>query len=161
MLTVEDKKGFNWREISLIPCLEGNMMDTYFTLAIYEILIKNLQEKNLEHFYEKVIEPAFSVFAEMEYRGIDVDTDQMTGVARTLHSKVTDGEDKLHELDFVDSEENIHSNKVQRGHLYTNEGGCELYPPDWTKKKKPSVSKDTLKLLLEQIGGELEERIAE
>ena len=69
MLTVEGKK-FDWKNISLIQCVEGNAKDTYATAKVYVKLLEEVRHKKLEHLYEKLIAPLTVAFRDMEFSDI-------------------------------------------------------------------------------------------
>ena len=102
--------------------------------------------------------PSLEVFAEMEYNGMDIDTDVLDSVGKQLRSKNMDGEDDIYNCKGVVKTDNLSSNNDLIEILYTREEGMGLYPPDKTEKGSPSVSAPTLKLLLEHIEEELQAR---
>jgi hypothetical protein len=67
-------------------------------------------------------------------------------------------EDFLYTCKGVMKTDNLSSNGDLIEILYTREEGMGLYPPDKTPKGSPSVAAPTLKLLLEHIEDELENR---
>jgi len=158
MLTINIPNTFDWSSISLSDCAEGNAMDTYFTLKLFDLICEKLGDSPMMKLIEQVIMPSLEVFSEMEYEGLDVDLDTLTKVGRTLTSKNMDEEDLLYSCKGVQKTDNLSSNNHLIEVLYTREGGMELYPPDKTASGKPSVSAPTLKLLLEHIDEELKKR---
>tara|TARA_R110002051_G_scaffold289537_2_gene352614 strand:+ start:2829 stop:3308 length:480 start_codon:yes stop_codon:yes gene_type:complete len=158
MLTINNPNTFDWASISLSDCVEGNAMDTYFTLKLFDLICEKLGDSPMMNLIEKVIMPSLEVFAEMEYEGLNVDVPTLESVGKTLNSKNMDEEDDLYSCVAVEKTDNLSSNNHLIEILYTREGGMELYPPDKTASGKPSVSAPTLKLLLEHIEGELKKR---
>jgi len=158
MLTVVNPKRFDWANISLSDCCEGNAADAYFTLKLYELFKDELSNIKLDRFFEEVIVPATSVFSKMEYSGLDVSVSKLGIVGKTLKDCNIDSEDLLYLYKEVTSKDNLSSTVNMCEILYTRDGGFELYPPDKTTKGSPSVSAPTLKILLEQIESELEGR---
>jgi len=158
MLTVVNPKTFNWSEMSIHDCCEGNAADSHFTLKLFYLIEEKLGEMGMMCLVDKIIVPATEVFAEMEYAGLDVDMEQLEVVGRQLYNKNINQEDELYGRNQVLKEDNLSSNQDLASILYTRELGFEFYPPDRTSKGAPSVSAPTLKLLLEQIDEELKSR---
>ena len=158
MLTIDNPKNFDWENMSLSDCSEGNAMDAYFTLKLYDLMCEKTEGKPMHDLMEKLIMPSLEEFANIEYNGLNVDPTVLGSVGRSLNSKNMEEEDLLYECKGITKEDNLSSNVTLIEILYTREGGMELYPPDKTGKGKPSVSAPTLKLLLEHIEEELESR---
>ena len=158
MLTITNPNTFDWSSMSLSDCAEGNAMDTYFTLKLFDLICEKLEGSPMLRLIEEVIMPSLEVFSEMEYEGLNVDLPTLDSVGRALSAKNMDEEDALYSCEAVHKTDNLSSNNHLIEILYTREGGMELYPPDKTGTGKPSVSAPTLKLLLEQIEQELSKR---
>ena len=158
MLTIDNPKNFDWENMSLSDCCEGNAMDAYFTLKLYDLMCEKTEGKPMHDLMEKLIMPSLEEFANIEYNGLNVYPTVLGSVGRSLNSKNMEEEDLLYECKGITKEDNLSSNVTLIEILYTREGGMELYPPDKTGKGKPSVSAPTLKLLLEHIEEELESR---
>ena len=151
MLTIQNPKTFDWANMSLSDCCEGNAMDSYFTLKLFDLICDKL-DPNTFSLVEKVLAEANPIFADIEYQGMPVDSVALKSVGKQLRDKNTDN---LYAYKQVLKTDNISSTKDLIEILYTREGGFELYPPDKTNKGKPSVSAPTLKLLLEFVNEEL------
>ena len=158
MLTIHNPKTFDWANMPLVDCCEGNAMDVYFTLKLYNKVSFMLEGLGMKDISEKVLMPSLEVFAKMEREGLLVSEDRLTTVGKTLSDRNIDNEDSLYAFDSVKKTDNLSSNNDLIEILYTREGGMEMYPPDKTSKGKPSVSAPTLKLLLELVEGELKKR---
>ena len=158
MLTVDNPKRFDWANMDLSDCCEGNAMDTYFTLKLFDLIMEKFEGQPVMKLIENVVMPSLETFAEMEYNGLDVDTATLDSVGKQLRSTNIDEEDFLYTCKGVTKVDNLSSNNDLIEILYTRETGMGLYPPDKTAKGKPSVSAPTLKLLLEHIDAELESR---
>jgi len=154
MLTIHNPKTFDWSSISLADCCEGNAMDSYFTLKLFELICEKMDEPTLL-LVEKVLAEANTIFADIEYEGMNVDRDALQTVGKALKDKNIDDNDNLYAYKQVLKTDNLSSTKDLIDILYTREGGFEVYPPDKTNKGKPSVSAPTLKLLLEFVNEEL------
>jgi len=158
MLTVDNPRTFDWASMSLADCCEGNAFDVHFTLKLFNMLEEKLEELGMRDMFAKVISPSLPVFAQIEYLGLDVDTEALTLLGDQLRLKNIEQEDSLYSCPGVTSQDNMSSNQNLIEILYTREGALELYPPDKTTKGSPSVSAPTLKLLLEHINKELSTR---
>ena len=158
MLTISNPNTFDWANMPLEDCADGNAKDTYFTLKLFDLICEKLEGNSVMNLIENIIMPSLEEFAEMEYNGLDVDPDALQSVGRTLNSKNIDEEDLLYSCHGVQKTDNLSSNNYLIEILYTREGGMELYPPDRTGKGKPSVAAASLKLLLDHIEEELESR---
>tara|TARA_R110002020_G_scaffold59341_6_gene161856 strand:+ start:299 stop:778 length:480 start_codon:yes stop_codon:yes gene_type:complete len=158
MLTVKNPKNFDWENMPLIDCVEGNAKDTYFTLKLFNLIYKKLDELDNLEILEKVLMPSLPVFAEMEWEGLLVDPNQLSVVGKSLSDKNIETEDTLYLCRGVKKTDNLASASDLIEILYTREEALELYPPDKTPKGKPSVSAPTLKILLEHIETELSSR---
>jgi|TARA_R110000824_G_scaffold128983_3_gene290165 DNA polymerase I-like protein with 3'-5' exonuclease and polymerase domains len=158
MLTIENPKNFDWANMSLSDCCEGNAMDAYFTLKLFDLVEDKLDDLKVLPFVEKILSDALESFAEMEYEGLLVSTDKLSTLRKELKELTLNQEDALYFFDQVQKTDNLASNNDLIDIFYLREGGFEFYPPDKTAKGSPSVSAPTLKLLLEQINEELTKR---
>jgi DNA polymerase I-like protein with 3'-5' exonuclease and polymerase domains len=158
MLTIKNPKTFDWANMDLSDCCEGNAADTYFTLKLYNLIQDKLADLGMENIINRLIMPSLDTFSQMEYEGMQVCEEKLETVGRQLRTSNIDAEDSLYGHAEVQVSDNLSSNNDLIEILYTREGGFELYPPDRTPKGTPSVSAPTLKLLLEQIEEELTKR---
>lgn len=159
MLGITDPGKFDWENISLSACANGNYMDAHFTLQLFYIFQKKMEEKKMDKVFFKVICPALNEFALIEYNGINVSTEKLDEVGKQLRNNNIDQEDLLYDCKGITKEDNLSSNNDLIDILYTRDGGLELYPPDKTAKGSPSVSAPTLELLLDFINQELASRV--
>jgi len=158
MLTVRNGKKFDWSSISLFDCLQGNAMDSHYTLKIFNVLKEKLDEMEVSDFYEKVLSPANTVFMEPEYHGLTVSRDKLKSVGKELNDAIIIVHDGLYDYPQLNNKENLSSSRDLRGILYTKEKGFAFYPPDKTDKGAPSVSAPTLDIILSQIKKEIASR---
>jgi len=158
MLTIKNPKTFDWANMPLSDCCEGNAADSYFTLKIFNLISEKISEMRMDNILESLIMPALPVFVEMEHRGMDVSEQQLKIVGKQLRNANINEEDNLYTFKEVKKSDNLSSNNDLIEILYTREGAFEMYPPDRTGKGSPSVSAPTLKLLLAQIEEELANR---
>lgn len=158
MLTIDNPSKFDWANMPLSDCCEGNAMDSYFTLKLFDLICEKMEGESMYKLLDKVVMPSLETFADMEYHGLDVDPTVLEAVGRKLGTKNMNEEDFLYGCQGVTKVDNLSSNNDLIEILYTREEGMNLYPPDKTAKGKPSVSAPTLKLLLEHIEEELKTR---
>tara|TARA_A100001515_G_scaffold134763_2_gene125151 strand:- start:1384 stop:1860 length:477 start_codon:yes stop_codon:yes gene_type:complete len=158
MLTIDNPKNFDWSSMSLSDCCEGNAMDAYFTLKLFDLVEEKLDALGTLPFVEKVLPDALECFSDMEWQGLDVSTDKLSVLARELKEITMQQEDDLYEFPQIQKTDNLSSNNDLIDIFYLREGAFEFYPPDKTAKGSPSVSAPTLKILLEQINEELSKR---
>tara|TARA_R110002020_G_scaffold163895_3_gene350100 strand:+ start:1011 stop:1490 length:480 start_codon:yes stop_codon:yes gene_type:complete len=158
MLTIDNPKNFDWANMSLSDCCEGNAMDSYFTLKLFDLVEAKLDDLGVLPFVNKVLSPALESFSEMEYDGLLVSKTRLSTLAKELRELTLNQEDSLYLFDQVSKKDNLSSNNDLIDIFYLREGGFEFYPPDNTAKGSPSVSAPTLKILLEQINEELVKR---
>jgi DNA polymerase I-like protein with 3'-5' exonuclease and polymerase domains len=158
MLTIDNPNKFDWANIPLSDCCEGNALDAHFTLKLFNLICEKMSKDSMFKLIEHIIMPSLEEFSEMEYNGLNVDTKVLDSVGRELDTKNMNEEDFLYLCKGVEKTDNLSSNNDLIDILYTREEGLGLYPPDKTSKGKPSVSAPTLKLLLEHIEEELKSR---
>jgi|TARA_A100000172_G_C2945957_1_gene77344 DNA polymerase I-like protein with 3'-5' exonuclease and polymerase domains len=158
MLTIDNPKNFDWANMSLSDCCEGNAMDSYFTLKLFDLVEEKLGELDVLPFVTKVLPDALGAFAEMEHEGLHVSEDRLSTLAKELKELTLNREDSLYHFDQINKTDNLSSNNDLIDIFYLREGSFEFYPPDKTAKGSPSVSAPTLKVLLEQINEELTKR---
>tara|TARA_R110002110_G_scaffold206304_1_gene418489 strand:+ start:951 stop:1430 length:480 start_codon:yes stop_codon:yes gene_type:complete len=158
MLTIKNPKKFDWKNMPLSDCCEGNAMDSYFTLKLFNLICEKMEGEPMFKLIEEIMMPSLEIFSDIEYQGMDVDPKVLNSVGKDLSSKNMEEEDNLYYCSGIRKTDNMSSNNDLIEILYTREDGLELYPPDKTAKGNPSVSAPTLKLLLEHIDEELESR---
>ena len=144
--------------MSLSDCCEGNAMDSYFTLKLFDLVSEKLDDLGVLDFVERVLPDALGVFSDMEYGGLLVSDTKLALLRKDLKELTLNQEDSLYHFNQVKKTDNLASNNDLIDLFYLREGGFEFYPPDKTAKGSPSVSAPTLKILLEQINEELVKR---
>jgi DNA polymerase I-like protein with 3'-5' exonuclease and polymerase domains len=158
MLTVNNPNRFDWANMPLLECCEGNALDSYFTLKLFNLFEERLDELKLLEFYNEVLVPAASTFSEMELSGLEVCPKKLNLVGKIIRNFNLETEDTLYSFSEVNAKDNLASTLHLQEILYTREDGFALYPPDKTAKGSPSVSAPTIKILLEQIEEVLDSR---
>jgi len=158
MLTIDNPKKFDWANMSLSDCCEGNAMDSYFTLKLFSLVEEKLEGLKVLPFVEKLLPLSLEAFAEIEYEGLVVSKQRLSTLSKELKELTLTREDSLYMFNQIKKTDNLSSNNDLINILYLREGSFEFYPPDKTAKGSPSVSAPTLKILLEQINEELVRR---
>ena len=156
MLTVEGKK-FDWKNIPLNFCVEGNAKDTYGTARVYHKLLQELEERKLGKLYEKLIAPLTMAFRDIEYEGLEIDEVKLEELGAELEDKKGKAERALRDAAGLDDEINLNSTrdlikiifsleKKDKAKEYTviEDFGLGLYPFQFTKKGAPSTNEETL-----------------
>ena len=75
MLTIHNPRTFDWANMPLSDCCEGNAADAYFTLKLFNLIEEKIRELGMEGLITKLIMPSLSTFSEMEYEGMLVSED--------------------------------------------------------------------------------------
>jgi DNA polymerase I-like protein with 3'-5' exonuclease and polymerase domains len=158
MLTIDNPKNFDWANMSLSDCCEGNAMDSYFTLKLFDLVEEKLGELDVLPFVEKILPDSLESFAEMEFGGLLVSEARLATLSKELKELTLNREDDLYLFKEIHKTDNLSSNNDLIDIFYLREDAFEFYPPDKTAKGSPSVSAPTLKILLEQINEELVKR---
>ena len=155
MLTIDTPATFNWAEISLPDCIEGNCWDAYFTLKLFHKFEDLLMGDDRWKLYENLLCPVSDEFLDMEYEGNHVDPNTVSKVGRAIRNSNIRKEDEMYQLDKVDTKYSLTSNDDIGNILFLDEKGYNLFPPQFTDKESPKVAKDALEQILEQIEFEL------
>jgi DNA polymerase I-like protein with 3'-5' exonuclease and polymerase domains len=155
MLTVEGKT-FDWKNIPLIQCVEGNAKDTYATAKVYVKLLEEVRQKKLEKLYDKLIAPLTVAFRDMEFEGLLIDENKLNELDLELQEKIKLADVALREAAGLEEGTNLNSThqlvKVIYSFEKNDEGqwiqvddfGLGLYPFEFTKKNAPSTNEETL-----------------
>jgi len=170
MLTVEGKK-FDWKNIPLNFCVEGNAKDTYGTARVYHKLLQELEERKLGKVYERLIAPLTMAFRDMEYEGLLIDQDKLEELGAQLDSRIEKAERALRDAADLDDEINLNSTKdlikiifslekkdKEKEYTVIEDFGLGLYPFHFTKKGAPSTNEETLVKVGQLVGDEFTSR---
>jgi DNA polymerase I-like protein with 3'-5' exonuclease and polymerase domains len=98
------------------------------------------------------------VLADIENRGMLINTDTLDNLDSRVNEKVASSKSKVREFTFVKEEYNIASTKDLIKMFYHDSEGLGLYPPTKTDKGSPSVDKNAMETLENLIEEELEKR---
>lgn len=178
MLTIENPNKFDWRNISLPDCIEGNCYDTHFTLKLYEVFKEKLKGDERWFLYENLISPASDTFVDMEFAGVDISPENLKKVGKIVRDHNIEKEDEIYSMPEVDITKSLTSPKDQSDILFLSEEnrsrlgmimdgidtkmldqpGFGLYPPEFTDKNVPTCKKAALETILSIIEDELNKR---
>lgn len=170
MLSVKDKKNFDYRNINLVDCLEGNALDTYFTLKIFKILEQKLDDRSLLPFYEYLISPLTGLLAEIEAYGLLISEPELDKLDIDILTKLDSILSEIHELDEIREEDNLASTinlmrilfslkKNEKKEYCIVEGvGFGMYPPHQTEGGDPATHKEALGTLRDNLNTEIHKR---
>lgn len=159
MLTVraEDAKKKDWANTPLPKLVEGNALDTFYTMRIFRKLEPMLKDIGVFPVSEKLYVPLVRIFSKIERVGMEVAMNELKYVGNNLKNTIMDIEDSLYAEKGINSGKNLGSTADLKEILYTEEG-FGLYAPKFTDTDQPSTDAETLKELLSQIEEELESR---
>lgn len=156
MLKIEGQK-FDWVNIPFIQCVEGNALDTHFTIKVYDHLLDEVRNKTLEGLYEKLISPLTIAFRDIELEGLLIDRDKLNELKVDCKEKIEEVEATLKSSPRVPDDANLNSNPQLCQILFSivkdnktgdwiidDSVGLGLYPFEWTKKGSPSTSSESL-----------------
>jgi len=165
MLTKENSR-VDWNNIDLAECLEGNAMDAYFTLKIFNLLDAKLDELGLNKLYKQLIEPITTIFLDMEYNGILIDKDELERLKGEMEAFLKSRIEEISKVPGYPKDANLASNDDLIKILYSlkksedgkdwildETSGMGLYPTSRTDKGQPQTNEDTLtdlKALIDQ-----------
>lgn len=163
MLTVVDQN-FNWKDIGLTHCIQGNAMDTHYTAKIFHELYKLVDKEGLIPLYQHLIVPLISIFKEMEIDGLIIDQGKLQELKSQLEEKIREAESSLKVSDLVPDEINLNSNqqlckvlfslekdKESGQYVRVEDVGFGLYPFEFTGKDQPSTSAETLEKVKDMV----------
>ena len=170
MITVEGKK-FDWKNIPLNFCAEGNAKDTYGTARVYHKLLQELEERKLGKLYEKLIAPLTIAFRDIEYEGLEIDEQKLEELGKELLDKIEKAERALRDAAKLDDEINLNSTKdlikiifslekkgKDKQYTLMEDFGLGLYPFQFTKKGAPSTNEETLVKVAQMVEEEFMSR---
>jgi DNA polymerase I-like protein with 3'-5' exonuclease and polymerase domains len=155
MLTVEGKN-FDWKNIPLLQCADGNAKDTYATAKVYVKLLDEVRQKGLEKLYDKLIAPLSVAFRDMEYEGLLIDEGKLDQLDLELQEKISNADSALRLAAGLEEGTNLNSThqlikviysfeKNEEGEwIQVEDFGLGLYPFEFTKKGAPSTNEETL-----------------
>lgn len=169
MLKVEGSN-FDWKNIPLGACLEGNALDAYYTAKIYGRLLEEVRAQKLEKLYEKLISPLSSIFAEMEYNGMLIDENELDKLGKELEELINYQKELLLKSDRIPEGMNLSGHdllKILFSLEKDNEGkweqitpniGFGLYPLERTKTGQPATSEEVMDKISDMVTEEFIKR---
>lgn len=170
MLTKDNATKVDWTKIPILECMEGNALDAYYTVKIYNKLIEDVKTKRLEKLYDKLISPLTPILAEMEYEGLLIDTNKLADLKQQILTKLDQLKASFNTIDFIPSGVNFDSSHDLIKILYSLERddkkewqvsesyGFGLYPFSKTDKGQPQTNDETLVQLKDIVEKEYSRR---
>lgn len=158
MLTIVNPETFDWANISLTDCVEGNALDTICTLDLYYIFKEIIESNGQLNLLENLVSKGQEVFTKIEFQGVDVDISEVDRIDEELSELLVTLAADLYEFKEIREDTNIGSDMQMAEVLFTNEDGFGLYPPMRTDGGEPAINIDSRVLLLNQIKMELDSR---
>ena len=160
MLTVKNKKGFDWVNIPLGDCLRGNALDTYYTAKVFTKLYSELEKANLVNLYQNLISPLQKIFTEIEFEGILISEDKLKELKGMLEESISKSEKELLDgyeglnlgsandlIKIIFSLEKAKNEAGEPEWRVLDDFGLGLYPPTRTEKDQPKTDEESLKSL--------------
>ncbi len=159
MLTIRRPEKFDWANIPLKECIEGNAMDSHFTLLLFNKFYDILEQEDRLSLVQEVLSPSIEHLAYVEYNGLDVDLDSLNKLDVELTEEMNSIEESIDSLNlYLESTDgaisniNIKSSKDLADVLYFQEGMFELFPVKFSSKTTaPSTDRESLELTLEAV----------
>ena len=170
MLTKDNASKTDWVNIPLEECMQGNALDAYYTVKIFDKLLDELREKKLEKLYENLIAPVTPILAELEYEGLLIDTVALAKLKTEISEKLRTLEILMRQADFLPPDVNFDSSRDLIKVLYSIEKneekewvvndsyGFGLYPFSKTDKDQPQTNEETLIQLKDMVDKEFSRR---
>jgi DNA polymerase I-like protein with 3'-5' exonuclease and polymerase domains len=159
MITQLDGSKVDWGNMPLADMAKGNSLDAFYTLCLYEVLVKELEKIDLLKYYDTLSSPLINKLADIELRGMTIDQTKLDEINPLMVNKVEECRATLHAFPQVRADDNIKSTDDMRQIFFLREDGFGFYPPFLTKKtNEPQVDKNTLETLENMIEEELETR---
>lgn len=163
MLTVKNKKGFDWVNIPLGDCLRGNALDTHYTAKVFTRLYQELENSGLVNLYQNLISPLQKIFTEIEFEGLLISEEKLAELKAQLESAIKKAElemlkdfpgsnlgsarDLIKILFSMELKEVKNENGVEKVWSIMPDFGFGLYPAFMTEKDQPKTDEDSLKAL--------------
>ena len=108
-LTGTGKNAIPLVEVPLDKLAEYATEDADITFRLYKLFQPMLEKENLKELFETIEMPLLTVLADMEYRGVKIDTNHFEKMKKTIVERVREVEKKIYELAGQDF--NINSTK--------------------------------------------------
>lgn len=162
----QDGKKTDWKNMPLSTMARGNALDAYFTLKIFNVLNKKIDELKMRNLYDKLMVPAVEFFKDMELDGLLISSNKVEELGKQLSDDIIEKEDRLfsfsevtktYEVTSTDDLIKILFSADKKGNIVS--GGFNLYPPITSDKTgSPSTSAEALDILIEQLEEEINKR---
>lgn len=143
----------DFAKMPIAEVIEGNALDSHYTLLLFEKLILDLPDL-FKEFNEAIIAPMNAYFANQTRLGIPINLLQANILQDEVEEKLQELEKELKSL-VGNDDFNIRSANDLAEIVYEK---FSLLPPEKTEKGKNSTSKDSFSFLLAHIRHELKSR---
>lgn len=171
MLKVEGKN-FDWKNIDLMQCLQGNALDAFYTLKVYTKLLEEIRKTGLEKLYDKLISPLTTVFRDIEYNGMDIDKNKLESLKKELLDKMETIKTKMVDSKYIPnnyklSGDNLigilfslvkgvdpNTKKKSKDWIINEDIGFGLYPVSRTESGQPCTAEEDMTKLKELVDRE-------
>lgn len=169
MLTVDKSNNFDWKNIPLLDCVEGNSLDSLFTFIIGAELYPKVMDTDYAGVLNNIIIPIINIFESMEYNGLDIDPSRLEHVDWQLTTKIAQLKE---ELDLTCGRGDINYNSSQQlckvlfsldksedgDWMFDESSGFGIFPPSLTGKGQPATNEENVKKIFELVKAEYTKR---
>jgi len=160
MLTVADGSKHDWEGMSLLEVAEGNAMDVYFTLNLFNDMKRELEKENPNalKLCRTLFSPLSPHAARSEYDGFDICPERLEVLYREMMENTINFEDDVYNIPKVSPKLKISSAADLRQILFSEKGYGLASPYVTDKGKEDSTNDASLVWLTQQIERELQKR---
>lgn len=158
MLSVKNPETYDWKNIPLLDCVEGNAMDSIVTLELYNLLLEKIEENNLTNLFENLVSESQVYLTEAEFEGQEVDSDEVEKIEEELTINIKSIEEELIATGLFPEDINFNSDQQVGDVFFMREDGLALYAPYFTDTGAPSLNNESRQFLRANILIELKNR---
>ena len=154
MLTVTNGANHDWANMPLHEMAIGNAADCDLTLRCWNLMRAEMKALKADFIYDKLLKDVTLVLADVENRGIKVDTEYLKELDVTMEIKMKESMEELQKLAPTSDDLNPNSTKEIIELLFKNAKGFNLTPdPNMVsaKTKSPSITEEHMTLLMKGI----------
>jgi len=155
MLTVTSPNTVDWENMPLDEMAYGNAIDCDLTKRCGDLMVDELDYLGCLDLYENCLSLILPIMAEVENKGLLVDTDELNDIGSLLETEIERIEDKMFNIlpkgSFEKGEVNFASPK-QLGEIMFSSKGLKMTPRMWSEKTgEPSTSEAHIKDLSKDL----------
>ena len=154
MLTVTNGADHDWANMPLHEMAIGNAADCDLTLRCWNLMRAEMKALKADFIYDKLLKDVTLVLADVENRGIKVDTKYLKELDVTMEIKMKESMEELQKLAPTSDDLNPNSTKEIIELLFKDAKGFNLTPdPNMVsaKTKSPSITEEHMTLLMKGI----------